>query len=101
MRMDAGHSGSHRHRNQTRTLSRPMEEQPSGEPQFVVCIHNDGFEVDLTLHKIYAVLSDPVAERSGFIRIVDESGEDYLHAESYFRGIEVPRSLRDELLRAP
>ena len=56
--------------------------------------------MDLVLHKIYEVLPDPAAERSGWIRIVDESGEDYLYPEKFFRPIDVPHALQQDLLRA-
>ncbi len=48
------------------------------ERQFVVCICNEGYPTTLELHKIYRVLPDAEAERQGDLRIVDESGEDYL-----------------------
>ena len=70
------------------------------EPRFVVCIRNDDYEIDLALHKIYQVLPDEDAEGSGWIRIVDETGEDYLYPESFFQAIAVPRTLETEILRA-
>ena len=50
----------------------------------VRCVRNDGYEPDLALQKVYTVLPDPSAERSGWIRIVDETGEDYLYPVRYF-----------------
>ncbi len=55
---------------------------------FVMCVRNEQCE-DLDLRKVYQVLPDRKASRDGYIRIVDESGEDYLYPESYF----VPVSL--------
>jgi hypothetical protein len=77
-----------------------MKKPARTECRFVVCIRNDGYELDLALNKVYEVIPDPSAERSGWIRIVDETGEDYLYPESFFQGIEVPNPLREGLLRA-
>lgn len=77
-----------------------MSKQPAADQRFVVCIRNDDYEMDLALHKIYAVLPDASAERSGWIRIVDETGEDYLYPEKFFQTIRVSQSLGKELLRA-
>ena len=57
---------------------------PGEPPRFVVCLRNDGYELDLALNKRYEVLPDPAARRSGWIRIVDETGEDYLYPEKFF-----------------
>ena len=77
-----------------------MKKSESTGSRFVVCVRNDDYPMDLVLHKIYAVLSDPSAERGGWIRIVDETGEDYLYPEKLFQPIEVPQALGEELLRA-
>lgn len=53
------------------------------EPKFALCIQNDDCD-DLELRKVYRVLPDKRALRDGYLRIVDESGEDYLYPESYF-----------------
>jgi hypothetical protein len=76
------------------------ETRPSGAPRFAVCICNDGYPAALELHKVYQVLPDPFAEQIGWMRIVDESGEDYLYPGSFFQPIEVSHALREELLRA-
>ena len=67
---------------------------------FVVCIRNTGYEVSLELHKIYRVIPDKEAESDGDLRIVDESGEDYLFPASLFASIEVPAAIRKSLLQA-
>ena len=64
-----------------------------GTPRFVVCIDNSDYEASLELHKIYPVVPDPDAAGDGDLRIVDESGEDYLYAASRFVAIEVPEAL--------
>ena len=68
-------------------------------PRFVVCIDNSDYEASLELHKIYTVVPDPDAARDGDLRIVDESGEDYLHAAGRFAAIEVPKAVQQALLK--
>lgn len=65
--------------------------------EFVVCINNKDYPADLLLHKIYRVIPDANME-PGDIRIVDESGEDYIYPRSYFIPIKVPVELKDSLL---
>jgi len=62
--------------------------------RFVVCIRNKGYEVSLEPRKLYEVLPDRDAAKHNQLRIVDESGEDYLYPEEYFAEIELPQSLR-------
>jgi len=66
------------------------------QPQFVFCIRNDACE-DLELRKVYRLVPDKRAERDGFLRVVDESGEDYLYPESYFATIRLPRKTQEAL----
>jgi hypothetical protein len=61
---------------------------------FVVCINNEGYEASLELRKIYRRLADAKAEARGLIRVIDESGEDYLFPTDCFAPIELPSSLR-------
>jgi len=62
------------------------------KPRFAVCLDNSAYPVSLELHKIYRVLPDEDAERDGDIRIVDESGEDYLYPAKNFALIAVLES---------
>lgn len=59
--------------------------------QYAVCVNNRGYAAALEVRKIYRLLKDSVAEDRGLVRIVDESGEDYLYPASFFVPIEVPR----------
>jgi len=67
--------------------------------RFVVCIDNSGYEASLELYKIYPVIPDPDAECDGDLRIIDESGEDYLFAADRFVAIEVPEMLERAMLK--
>ena len=65
--------------------------------EFVVCISNEGFEASLELKKIYEVVADSVASSHDQVRIIDESGEDYVYPSNFFVNIELPASLRAQL----
>ena len=60
--------------------------------RFVICVNNDGYPASLELRKVYRVVPDEDAGARGFVRIVDESGEDYLYPQDRFVPIEVPQS---------
>ena len=62
----------------------------SSRARFAVCIDNSGYPASLELHKIYRVLPDKEAEGEGDIRIVDESGEDYLFEADRFLPVDLP-----------
>lgn len=68
-------------------------------PRFAVCIDNSEYPASLELHKIYRVLPDDDATSEGDLRVIDESGEDYLYPADYFILIELPRKI-DLALRA-
>ena len=61
-----------------------MREERMPTPQFVLCVDNEGYEVDLEVNKLYETLPDPEWERRGCVRVIDESGEDYVYSRSYF-----------------
>lgn len=68
--------------------------------KFVICVHNQGQEAALLLRKIYKQLLDPDAEQEGMIRVIDETGEDYLHPAKYFRVVELPKDTEEALEEA-
>lgn len=59
---------------------------------FAVCIQNTGYDVSLELRKIYEVLKDDEASCHGLLRVIDESGEDYLFPQEFFAPIQLPES---------
>jgi len=67
--------------------------------KFALCIENKDCE-DLEKRKIYQILPDDEAEKEGYLRIIDESGEDYLYPQSYFILIQLPREAQKALLVA-
>ncbi len=60
---------------------------------FVICVNNSEYPASLELHKIYRVLPDKDAQADGDMRIIDESGEDYLFPADYFIPIDLPQTV--------
>ena len=60
--------------------------------RFAICIDNSGHRASLEVRKVYRVLPDPAAEDQGLLRVMDESGEDYLYPQTFFVPIEVPQA---------
>ncbi len=70
------------------------------EPQFAVCVKNRQYRASLELRKLYQVLPDDNAARHRQLRVLDESGEDYLYPENYFVPVNLPQSAEKAVLRA-
>jgi hypothetical protein len=68
--------------------------------RLVVCVENSGYEVSLEKRKIYVSLPDPAAAKCGQVRVIDESGEDYLYPKAFFLPIRLPQPLRKAVLAA-
>ena len=73
--------------------------QNTKKPIFMLCIENKDCE-DLERRKIYQVLPDNEASKEGYLRVIDESGEDYLYPESYFILVQLPREAQEALQKA-
>lgn len=67
------------------------------EKRYAVCVRNEECE-DLEVRKIYQILPDKQAARDGYLRVVDESGEDYLYPEAYFVPVRLPQQARRAVL---
>lgn len=65
--------------------------------RFVVCIDNEGYPEALELRKLYRVLSDSTAAKVNFLRVIDESGEDYLYPKSFFAPVRLTPPVRKVL----
>jgi len=63
--------------------------------QFVVCVKNEGYPASLELRKIYQVIADARAAERQLVRVVDESGKDYLYPVDYFVPIELPQAVEE------
>ena len=77
-----------------------MKQQKKSALRFAVCVNNTDYAASLELHKIYRVLADEDAAVDGDIRVIDESGEDYLYPAEWFVPIELPQAVEKSLLRA-
>lgn len=66
----------------------------------VVCLKNDGYGVSLEKHKIYIAIPDASAAKHGLVRVLDESGDDYLYPGEYFVSVDLPTSIRRAVLTA-
>ena len=69
-------------------------------PLFAICVNNSEYPASLEMHKIYRVLPDEDAEQDGDLRVIDESGEDYLYPADHFMMLELPRDVQRVLLQA-
>jgi hypothetical protein len=67
---------------------------------FVVCIDNKGYPASLEKRKIYLALLDLAAEKHNLLRVIDESGEDYLYPKTFFRAIALPQAVKKAVLAA-
>jgi len=68
--------------------------------RFVVCVRNTGYPASLELRKIYQALPDAAAEAHNLVRVIDESGEDYLYPEKFFLTLDLPQGVETALRRA-
>lgn len=67
---------------------------------FAVCISNEGYPASLKIGKLYQIIPDETAESHGYIRVIDESGEDYGYSKDRFFPIKIPVALQKVLLKA-
>ncbi len=71
------------------------------KPQsFVLCLRNDDYPASLEVRKVYSKLPDRKAEKLELLRVVDESGEDYLYPAAYFVPLRLPASAKRALVKA-
>lgn len=69
----------------------------SDSTHFAICIHNGEYAGTLELRKVYAIVEDSAAEKRNFIRVIDESGDDYLYPQSWFVPVAVPENVEQLL----
>lgn len=73
----------------------------NGNFRFVVCVNNDEYPASLEVRKLYHTIEDKEAERRNFLRVVDESGEDYLYPAHYFVALTLPGEVEEVLTNLP
>ena len=77
-----------------------MKRQHRSAPHFVICLDNKGYPASLEIGKLYRVIPDDEAATHGYLRVVDESGEDYAYSAERFFPIELPLPVKQTLLSA-
>ena len=77
-----------------------MNKEENQFPQFGLCLNNEGYPASLEVGKLYRVIPDDDAAAHGYIRIIDESGEDYAYTASRFHLMQLPASVEKALLSA-
>jgi hypothetical protein len=75
-----------------------MKRKKTVTPHFAVCMKNTGYPSSLELHKIYRVIPDEDAAQDGDIRVIDESGEDYLYPAKWFAELKLPQEVQESLM---
>lgn len=95
-------SSKNRSLSAKRVVARPKiaaarQKSGSSERHFAICVCNDDYAASLELRKLYVVLDDAFAAEHQMIRIVDESGEDYLYPEAYFVRVQLPLAVERTL----
>jgi hypothetical protein len=74
--------------------------EATGIGKLVICLRNDGYPASLERRKIYEAIPDPDAEKHHQMRVIDESGEDYLYPESYFVPVTLPKKVEEAIIQA-
>jgi len=77
-----------------------MKKKEAFSEQFAICLDNSGYQASLEVGKLYRVIRDEEAEAHGYLRIIDESGEDYAFAANRFHLISLPVAVEQALLAA-
>lgn len=68
--------------------------------RFVICIQNSGYQASLELRKLYELVTDPAVSKHRQVRVIDESGADYLYPESFFLAVQLPEQIAEQVARA-
>ena len=87
-----------RRSNVNATWTDIMTRKKTGSPHFAVCMKNTGYPSSLELHKSSPVFPDEDAAEDGDIRVVDESGEDYLYPAKWFAELKLPQEVQESLM---
>jgi hypothetical protein len=68
---------------------------------YLLCVNNDGYPASLEVRKVYKAIPDSLAAAKGFVRVTDESGEDYLYPADFFVAVQLPRAAARALAGVP
>jgi hypothetical protein len=78
-----------------------MKNERQSTPRYVVCVRNDGYPEALELRKLYRVVPDRQAAKVAYLRVIDESGEDYLYPRSFFAPVRLSEPVKRTLEAVP
>jgi hypothetical protein len=67
---------------------------------YLLCVRNEAYPASLEVRKVYRALRDPVAAKKNFVRVIDESGDDYLYPADYFVAINLPQAAKRVFVEA-
>ncbi len=70
------------------------------DPRFVLCVRNEGYPASLEVRKVYQAVPGATAAERRYVRVIDESGEDYLYPEEFFVPIDLPQAAAQAFARA-
>ena len=79
------------------SISGKLKHAENRQRHYVICVRNDDYAASLELKKLYEVLDDEFGAKHQMIRVIDESGEDYLYPESYFVRVDLPAAVERTL----
>ena len=82
-----------------RSRQASTDAKPATNQKYVVCVRNDDYPASLELRKLYRVLEDDFAGKHGMVRVIDESGEDYLYPNDFFVQVDLPAAIQKTLAR--
>ena len=74
-----------------------MTTRANGTKDYVLCLSNRGYDASLVVRRLYELVPDPEAAKRGLLRVVDESGEDYLFPRDLFAVLDLPTAVRERL----
>lgn len=97
-----GHSASGKRaslRPAAAKTTRPASASAGVRQHYAVCVRNDDYRASLELRKLYPVLEDSFAAQHGLVRVIDESGEDYLYPDDFFVRVDLPASIEKALAK--
>ena len=89
-----------RNTKSSRSSTETTSARKRDEARFVLCVRNKDYPASLELRKVYRLLSDDRAAKHHQVRVIDESGEDYLYPQDYFVPIKLPQAAEKAVLRA-
>lgn len=77
-----------------------MKKEELRAAHFAICLNNEGYQASLEVGKLYRVVPDGEAEENGYVRVMDESGEDYAFSAERFHLVKLPQTVEKTLLAA-